>query len=259
MGRFPQLHQYQALAVDAIQQSVRHGDGRSFSVMVSRQGGKNEMSAQLELLLLLGNLDREADSVKCAPTFHPQGRVSLRRLWSRVQAIGMGALTGLESGNTIRCGRARQFFLSAEPGANVVGHTVHHLLEADEAQDIDADKFDKDFRPMAATTNATTVYYGTAWTETDMLAEVRRRHLEMERRDGVRRHFEFDWETVARHNPAYRSFVDAERARLGEDHPLFITQYLLRPLTGGGRQRQDNQPDAHTSRYSDPARPSGPL
>ena len=57
----------------------------------------------------------------------------------------------------------------------------------------------------------------------------------MERRDGIRRHFQFDWETVARHNPAYAAFVMQERARLGEDHPLFVTQYLLRPLPGGGR------------------------
>ena len=164
MEGMPRLRPYQAQAFHAIEESVRGGLGRTFSVMVSRQGGKNELSAQLELFLLLSNLDREADGVKCAPTFEPQGRVSLRRLWSRLQAVCVGSLAALENGNTVRVGRARQFFLSAEPGANVVGHTVHLLLEADEAQDVDADKFDKDFRPMAATTNATTVCYGTAWT-----------------------------------------------------------------------------------------------
>jgi hypothetical protein len=234
-GASPRLRPYQALAARAVLDSVRAGRGLTFSVMVSRQGGKNELSAQLELLLLLGSRGREADGVKCAPTFRPQGRVSLRRLWSRVQGMGLAPPARIEGGNCVRVGRARQFFLSAEPAASVVGHTVHLLLEVDEAQDVEAEKFDKDFRPMASTTNATTVYYGTAWTETDLLAEVRRHHLELERRDGIRRHFEFDWQVVARHNPAYAAFVEQERARLGADHPLFVTQYLLRPLAGGGR------------------------
>jgi hypothetical protein len=148
----------------AVLESVRKRQGLTFSVVVSRQGGKNELSAQLELLLLLANMQRAADGVKCAPTFHPQARISLRRLWSRVQGLPVTGLGRIEGGNCVRFGHARQFFLSAEPGANVVGHTVHLLLEVDEAQDVDPEKFDKDFRPMASTTNATTVYYGTPWT-----------------------------------------------------------------------------------------------
>ncbi len=231
----PALRPYQQLVGRAVIASVRGGHGRSFSVMVSRQGGKNELSAQLELRLLLGHIGEAVESVKCAPTLRPQGLVSLRRLWERMEGLRLGRMAAIESGAAIRVGRARQRFLSAAPGANVAGHTATLLLECDEAQDVAADKFNRDFRPMAAAANATTVYYGTAWTETDLLAEVRRRHLDMERRDGIRRHFEFDWQTVARFQPAYRAYVEAERARLGEDHPLFMTQYLLRPLPGGGR------------------------
>ena len=69
----------------------------------------------------------------------------------------------------------------------------------------------------------------------DLLAEVKARHLELERRDGIRRHFEVDWQDVARFNPAYARFVAGERGRLGENHPLFQSQYCLRPLPGGGR------------------------
>ena len=231
----PPLRPYQAAVREAVLASVRAGAGHTFSVMVSRQGGKNELSARLEAELLLRSLDREADGIKCAPTFEPQGRISLRRLWTRLEDLGVARFASIEQGHCVRLGRARQFFLSAEPAAHVVGHTVHLLLEVDEAQDVDAATFDQRFRPMASTTNSTTVYYGTAWTETDLLAEMRRRHLELERRDGVRRHFEVTWEEVARHNPAYATFVTAERERLGEDHPLFVTQYLLRPLASGGR------------------------
>ena len=231
----PPLRPYQWDVVEAVLRSVGAGAGLTFSVMVARQGGKNELSARLELGLLLAHANQDVDAVKCAPTFTPQAKVSLRRLWSRLRTLQPPLPSAVEDGYIVRLGRARQVFLSAEPAANVAGHTCHTLLEVDEAQDVDAEKFDKDFRPMAATTNATTVYYGTAWTETDLLAEVKARHLALEQQDGIRRHFEFDWREVARFNPAYARFVERERLRLGEEHPLFQSQYCLRPLSGGGR------------------------
>lgn len=231
----PPLRPYQHQVLRAVLASVLGGRGLTFSVMVSRQGGKNELSAQLELALLLLHAGHTADAVKCAPTLHPQGLVSLRRLWSRVEGCGLAGVARREGGNAVRLGRARQLFFSAAPAAAVAGHTCHLLLECDEAQDVDAETFDRVFRPMAATTNATTVYYGTAWSETDLLATVRERHLALERQDGIRRHFAVDWQEVARYNPAYATYVEGERRRLGEEHPLFTTQYLLRPLAGGGR------------------------
>ncbi len=125
--------------------------------------------------------------------------------------------------------------MSAEPEANVVGHTAQLLLEVDEAQDVSEEKLDRDFRPMAATTNATTVYYGTAWDDRTLLERAKQRHLELERSDGIQRHFEYDWQTVACYNPAYGRYVESERERLGEQHPLFLTQYCLKPISGGGR------------------------
>jgi hypothetical protein len=231
----PALRPYQVAVAAAVRESIRAGAGHTVSVMIARQGGKNELSARLEMGLLIAYADRDVDAIKCAPTFMPQAKVSLRRLWSRLRALRPRLPVALEDGSIIRLGRARQVFLSAEPVAHVAGHTCHTLLEVDEAQDVDPEKFDKDFRPMAATTNATTVYYGTAWTETDLLAQMKARHLELEERDGIRRHFEFDWREVARFNPAYARFVEGERLRLGEDHPLFQSQYCLRPLSGGGR------------------------
>ncbi|MHB8576649.1 MAG: hypothetical protein ACYDCQ_15100 [Dehalococcoidia bacterium] len=232
------LRPYQRRIARAVLRSALSGQGLSFSVLIARQGGKNELSVQVELLLLLANWRRASDAIKCAPTFEPQGRISLRRLWQRLAGLGLADGNGpaeLEGGNAIRLGSARQRFLSAEPGANVVGHTAGLLLEVDEAQDVDTDKFDRDFRPMGAATNATTVYYGTAWDETCLLAQMRARHRELERRDGVQRHFEVGWEEVAGYNQDYATYVSAERERLGEEHPLFQTQYLLRTLPGSGR------------------------
>lgn len=235
-GPWPQrLRPYQAEAGRAILDSVMHRRGLSFSVVIARQGGKNELSAQLEALLLALHMRRDVDGVKCAPTFEPQGRISFRRLWSRLWEAGLAPLAAREAGRAVRLGRARMVFLSAEPEANVVGHTAQLLLEVDEAQDVDEEKFDREFRPMAATANATTVYYGTPWDDSTLLERAKQRHLELERRDGIRRHFEYDWQIVAEHNPAYRRYVESERERLGEQHPLFLTQYRLRPISGGGR------------------------
>ena len=70
---------------------------------------------------------------------------------------------------------------------------------------------------MTAPRGATTVFYGTAWDDANLLEQARQSHLRQERRDGVRRHFEFDWQVVAAHNPEYASFVENERERLGAE------------------------------------------
>jgi len=229
------LRPYQVEAGRAIARSVFQRRGDSISVMMARQAGKNELSAQLELLLLATHMKRDVDAIKCAPTFQPQARISIRRLWSRLSEAGLTPISTREEGHIIRVGHARQVFLSAEPQSNVVGHTAQLLLEVDEAQDVDKEKFDKEFRPMAATANATTVYYGTPWDDSTLLEQAKQTNLELERQDGVRRHFQYDWQAVAECNPAYGRYVEGERQRLGENHPLFLTQYCLKPISGGGR------------------------
>jgi len=87
---------------------------------------------------------------------------------------------------------------------------------------------------MGATTNVTTIHYGTTWDDSTLLEEVKQTNNELERRDGIRRHFRYDWQEVARYNPDYLAYVEGERERLGENHPLFLTQYCLLPIRGGG-------------------------
>lgn len=237
---FSPLRPYQAEAWSAILDSVYRRAGLSFSVEIARQGGKNELSARLELDVLGRNIDRDVTNVKAAPTLRPQAMISLRRLWSLIERGGLRQWAAKEEGHIVRLGLARQVFLSADPTSNIVGHTAHLLLEVDEAQDVDPEKYDKELRPMTASTRATTVFYGTAWDDRNLLEQARQEHLEAERRDGVRRHFEYDWQVVAAANPAYERFVLAERERLGADHPLFLTQYCLKPIKGAGRLFGDN-------------------
>ena len=214
--------------------SVLHGRGLTFSVEIARQGGKNELSAQLEVLLLTLYMGIGGNAVKCSPTFKPQTIVSMQRLKERLNDAGLNKLWRPDSGYMVRLGKARQVFFSAEEGSHVVGATAHILLEVDESQDVSKDKYSKEFKPMGASTNVTTVHYGTAWNDSSLLEEVKQANLEIERKDGIKRHFEYGWQKVAEHNPDYLRYVEGERERLGESHPLFQTQYCLRPLSGGG-------------------------
>ena len=228
------LYPYQRDVALAVLDSVFGKKGLTFSVEIARQGGKNELSAQLELLLLTLHMLEPKNLVKCSPTYKPQAVISMVRLKDRLHDAGFDGVWRSELGYIIRLGNARAVFLSTEETANVVGNTAHILLEVDESQDVGKEKYTKEFKPMGATANVTTVHYGTTWDDTTLLEEVKQSNLELERKDGVRRHFRYDWEEVARYNPDYLAYVTAERERLGENHPMFLTQYRLLPVRGGG-------------------------
>jgi hypothetical protein len=219
----------------AVMDSVAEKKGLTFSVEIARQGGKNELSAQIESLLLMLNMKRRKNLIKYAPTFKPQTVISMLRLKDQLDRCGVDDLYKQEMGYIVRLGSARAIFLSADESASVVGNTAHLLLEIDESQDVDKEKYSRDFKPMGATTNVTTVHYGTTWDDSTLLEEIKQAGLELERKDGIKRHFRADWQVVAAHNPDYLAYVEGEKARLGENHPLFLTQYRLLPIKGGGR------------------------
>ncbi len=254
-----QLRPYQREVALAILDSIFGGKGLTFSVEIARQGGKNELSAQLELLLLTLHMAEPKNLIKCSPTFKPQTVISMMRLKDRLNDAGFDGIWTSELGYIVRLGNARAIFLSADESANVVGNTAQILLEIDESQDVSREKYTKEFKPMGATTNVTTVHYGTTWDDTTLLEEVKQTNLELERRDGIKRHFRYDWEDVARYNPDYLAYVRGEKERLGEDHPLFLTQYRLLPITGGGgffsaQQRAQLQGEHQRRRQAEPGK-----
>jgi hypothetical protein len=229
--RIPRLRPYQIEIYRAIFDAVRAADGRTLSVQIARQGGKNELSAQAEVMLLFSS--GAGDLIKIAPSMRPQGLISLNRLWSRLRMAGL-APPAVRQGNAIAIEGNRLLVLSAGPASNVLGHTAGALMEVDEAQDVDPERFSRDFRPMAASRATATVFYGTPWTENSLLEQMKQQHIELERRDGIRRHFEYGWQTVAAANPVYGAFALAERDRLGEQHPAWRTQYCLETVPGAG-------------------------
>ncbi len=234
------LRPYQLEIARAVMDSIQKGVGLTFSVEIARQGGKNELSAHLEVLLLTLYMAGGGNLIKCSPTFKPQTIISMERLKQRLDDFGFNGIYHAQMGYIVQLGSAKAIFLSAEGSSSVVGHTADILLEIDESQDVDREKYSKEFRPMGSATNVTTILYGTTWDHSTLLEEVKQANLELQRQDGIKRHFRYDWQEVGRHNPDYLSFVKGERDRLGEDHPLFRTQYALLPVThrGGFLSRQ---------------------
>jgi len=229
------LRPYQQEVAKAVLSSIQSHKGLTFSVEIARQGGKNELSAHLELLLLTLYMARGGNLIKCSPTFKPQTIISMTRLKDRLDDYGFNGLYHSQMGYIIQMGEAKATFLSAEESSSVVGHTADILLEIDESQDVAKEKYNKEFRPMGSATNVTCVHYGTTWDDDTLLEEIKHNNLELERIDRIQRHFRYDWQEIARYNRDYGRYVIQERERLGEDHPLFRTQYALLPIKGGGR------------------------
>jgi hypothetical protein len=228
------LRPYQIEPARAIAESVLHGLGRQFAVVFSRQAGKDEMLAQVLAFLLTRFQLRGGSAVLAAPTYRPQAALSRDRLLDRLSNPLTGSDTHLRDGYAVTLGRATARFLSAARGANARGQTADLLLVANEAQDIDPAVWDAVFDPMAASTNATTLFLGTVWNRDSLLSRQMRHLADLERADGIRRVWRITWEEVARDLPAYGERVKSRIAQFGEDHPFIRTEYCLEELDGEG-------------------------
>lgn len=233
------LRSYQERVMSAVIDSVLHQAGRTIVVMFPRQSGKNELQAQIEAYLLVRYSRIGAEIVKISPTWKPQSLNAMRRL-ERVLASNISTqhLWSKESGYIYRIDNARITFLSGSPEANIVGATASTLLEVDEAQDVGIERFDRDIAPMAASTNATRVLWGTAWTSQTLLA---RELAEAQRFDAANPDspyhpsaFVMTADDVIREVPAYKRHVSGVIRRLGRSHPFVRTQYYSETVDGEG-------------------------
>lgn len=160
--------------------------------------------------------------VKAAPTLEPQARISLNRIRRTLEAMHIPVKS---HDFELKAYRAMITFASADPEASVVGLTASLLLEVDEAQDVQPDVYDVRFDPMRASTGAPVVMWGTAWSDTSLLARSRAVATKAIR---------VTWDRVADELPAYGDFVRKQRDRLGADNPLFRSQYELVDIAGAG-------------------------
>jgi hypothetical protein len=229
------LLSYQRPVADGICRMVMSGNGGIITVEMPRQSGKNQISATCEVFLLLAHYMKGGSIVKTAPTYQPQLAISKNRLISILDRCELTKKRWkTQDGNSIALGRAREVFLSAQPGANVVGATADIALFVDEAQEIDIEKFERDFSPMRAWKNSPTIVFGVRWDGNSFFERLIETNLEYEKIHGVRRHFRVEPDHVTAVNPSYKRHFDQEVARLGKDHILIKTQYLLESVSALG-------------------------
>ncbi|EIW19925.1 MULTISPECIES: hypothetical protein [Pelosinus] len=247
---------YQLEIADAIIYSCINSLGWLFVVMISRQAGKNEISAFIEhYLLLYGYVcGIPVSGVKFAPVHKPQVQASKDRLEGANTPDGNGLagctltknLWKAADGYKYHVGPPRDSnkwaFLSINPSANIASQTAFTLLEGDEAQDIDTNKWEKDAQPMATFRNATTVFYGVTWTKNCHIEKAKSQAYDMETRLeaelGYRPKlvFKVDAPAVIRSgNAFYKKAFESQLARLGPDHIAIQTQYLLNAVDTIGK------------------------
>ncbi len=229
------LRSYQREVFEAVIDSVLRRKGLTFVVMFPRQSGKNELQAQIETYLLSLFSQLPVEMIKVSPTLKPQALTAMRRLERTVRKnILVSGLLRKEGGSLYRLGSASITFLSGAPESNIVGATASVLLEVDEAQDVLCDKFDKDIAPMAASTNATRIFWGTAWTSRTLLGRELRAARAAEAADAIRRVFVCTADEVAAEVPAYARHVQEVVSRQGRSHPLVRTQYFSEEIDSQG-------------------------
>ena len=198
------LRPYQREIAHAVKDSIIHKRGLTFVIILPRQSGKNELQSHLFAWLLFRAAPFGGRIVSVSPTFKPQTLNNMDRVRHSLDAcLGSRGRWEPSSGYMFRLGKARLQFFSGESTASVVGATADLLLSVDEAQDIDPAKFDKDFDPMTASSNATRLFWGTAWTSSTLLERQRRIALEAEKKDGIRRLFFYTADHVRRLVPSY--------------------------------------------------------
>ena len=256
---------YQVQVADAIIYSCLNGLGWYFVVQITRQAGKNEISAFIQHYLLLYGwyFGVPVSGVKFAPVYKPQIQASMDRL-EGASTEDSGGLAGclITSGRAKINGQVCKFsksdgykfhigpprdsnkwaFLSINPTANVASQTAYTLLEGDESQDIDADKWERDAQPMGSFNNATTVLWGVAWTKDsfiykgELMAHDMEDRLEKELGYRPKLVFKIDaYAVIASGNMNYKKAFENQVARLGMDHIAIQTQYLLNAVDAIGR------------------------
>lgn len=225
------LRPYQLEVSSAIVDSIIHERGLTFVVVFPRQSGKNEMQAHLLAWLAFRFAHKGCRIVSVSPTFKPQTINAMDRVRASLDRspVGRGQYKG-SNGFIFKYRQSRIQFFSADPSAKVVGATADLLLSVDETQDVDTAKFDKDFDPMTASTNATRVFWGTAWTTNTLLHRQMEIAKQEQEQDGIKRLFFYTADDVRKLVPSYGEHVDRVIAEKGRQHPLVKTQYFCETI-----------------------------
>ena len=236
------LRGVQAEIIKRVEQFISRHDGGVMTILSARQTGKNETAAKLQMRHLWRNqLSPYICSwIRTAPTHEPQIINSKKRL-EDIMKVDKKNVIGhplffqqkvLKSEGYIwRFGNATVEFMSSGPHANVVGATANECLDMDEAHKVGKAKFDEDFAPFTASTNAGTILWGVAADGMDTIEWYRQNNSENKRKH-LNLYYPCDiWAEIS---PQYRGHIEGRVNALGWDHPIIKTQYRLIPVSQEG-------------------------
>lgn len=208
-----------------------------------RRAGKNEADARgmHRFLSQFGVLQRKRkrpviNALVSAPTWD-QIDQSKRRFEQVLEQLGLlldlvkreGKMYSLKGLN------AAIMFKSVGAGPNAKGEGAELYQVVNECQDTDKQTYDDSLAPMRASTSSPVIFQGTQGPD-DCLSNVMLQLAEAEQeRTGERLIQIVDGETVAKYNPKYGEFLDLERSRLTEHHPIYLMNYAIKPAKGFGK------------------------
>ncbi len=244
MGRELEPHEKQSelsppqlQVIKRCEQAIADRTGDVIVIRQARQTGKNEEEAMIETRALsVFKSISGSIYVRTAPTKIPQIINSKLRLEKHltVDPLLVGQW-GKREGFIYELRGAQIHFLSGARRANVVGATASIALSADEAHKLDKGKFQEDFSPFTARTNAPTFLWGVGAARQDMLFEYR------SKLDGTDCVMEYPADIWCELSSAYASHYESQIRLLGADHPVIATQYDLLDIEAIGAYLSDKQ------------------
>lgn len=218
------LYPPQIEAIELVERHMRERSGKVITIRSSRQTMKNECSATIHARALALYRSIGGTIIRSAPTHKPQivnSKLRLERM-IKLDPLIRGRVRKRE-GYIFECGDAQVQFLSAQDKANVEGATASLLLDIDEAHKVDKGKYEEAFGPMAAWQSVPTVMWGVAADKEDLLYEYRQ--YNEEREPGL--NLQYPCELWCELRPEYAKHCEERKKKLGENHPVWLTQYRL--------------------------------
>ncbi len=131
----------------------------------------------------------------------------------------------VRNGTTLRLSNHSNILCESASEQSKIEGATHHLLIAEESQEITDMKMRKSLHPMVAATLGTIVKIGTATTYACDFYHAIKVNERVQLVTGKRNHFYFPWEVGAASNSLYKLYIEKEKLRLGEDSDEFQTSY----------------------------------
>lgn len=216
-----------------LEQHLDRLNGRTMVVMSSRQTTKNHVSAFCQMRHLMRRKKRGGNWLRFAPTYKPQivnSKDRLKRFCALDPITRAISKPKWREGYICSAGQASVSFLSADKSASVEGATADFCLDIDEAHKVHEAHYEEVIAPMTAWENAGRVLWGVGGSRDCLL----HKYFEVTMEDHPELVLRYPWDIWAELRPQYAAHVEERRRILGEDNPIFKTQYNLKFVDAKG-------------------------